>query len=149
MIPLALEPFAPELSGMHCPLLITRRNDLWYFDFAPLGVVDEPFVEGIEKILDHIAAADCPGHDGELVLDWTPTGNLRHRLEWICRLDREDGEWNRYELYSIGHPPLRGNLCPVLRMFFPDEAPQVLNFQLYPATPAIRERVAAASAASV
>jgi hypothetical protein len=131
-------------------LPLYRDSGLWCFDHPALQIEKEPFVEGIDTIIDTIADIDCPSHGDRLVLDWSVERPKRHSLVWICRLDRPDGVWNRYELYSVGRPALRGNLCPVLGKFFGATPPPVINFVIYDpeqATEPLWDRAVAATLA--
>lgn len=90
-----------------------RDNGNWYLDDPSVGLVREPFVEGVPEMIDQLIAA-LPGSPDRFRLIFSSKAfpGAQHCL----RLDEEafDGGW--YTLEPLG---LRGWLCPALLKYYP------------------------------
>jgi len=99
--------------------------DMWVFDDAKVGLVQEPFVGGADVIIDRVVESIPNAADGFLMLfSTTPFPGHQFRLSWR----RADGSGNYY--YSHAHD-LEGWLCPALLKYF-DRPPEELYFQVKP-----------------
>ena len=96
-----------------------RHEGTWVFDDEATGLVKEPFVAGIDEMID-LVTADIPNAEKgfRVLFSATPFPNYQHTLNWL----REDtgGNW-----YQWGVTPLQGWLCPALFKYF-DEAPKTI-----------------------
>jgi hypothetical protein len=99
-----------------------RHLGTWVFDDADVGLVKEPFVAGIDTLLDRKAAEIGAGDRLTLVFStrYFPGANVH--LEWT----REEAEGNWYHDVESGE---EGWLCPALYRYF-DEAPDELWIQV-------------------
>jgi hypothetical protein len=87
------------------------------FDDPEAGLVQEPFVQGVPEMIDHLVAEIPNARQGfRLLFSATPFPGYQRTLTWI----REEygGQW-----YSADQPPLEGWLCPALFRYF-DQAPE-------------------------
>lgn len=109
-------------------LQLYRHEGLWCFDFPDKGIAREPFVEGMDDLIDAVLAEKPAPIENPVLafsLKWTPACRLR--LEWEELETRADGEWNRYRCPELN---VSGWLCPCLLQFF-DVAPSTIYFDLY------------------
>ena len=89
----------------------------WVFDDEAVGLVQEPFVEGVPDMIDDLVADIPDAHHGfRLLFSAAPFPGFQRKLTWV----REEmgGNW-----YKADEPPMEGWLCPALFRYF-DEAPQ-------------------------
>lgn len=96
-----------------------KHEGLWVFDDEAVGLVREPFVLGIDTMLDRLTA-DIPGSENGFTLIYSPAPfpGFQAHLEW--RREEYGGNW-----YHCPELDLNGWLCPALFQYF-DEAPQQL-----------------------
>ena len=91
----------------------------WVFDDERVGLVQEPFVEGMPEIID-IFVQDIPNatQGFKLLFSATPFPNYQAELVWL----RSDcgGNWYRWETHN-----LEGWLCPALFKYFSDAPQQI------------------------
>ena len=94
------------------------------FDDSRVGLTQEPFVAGADKMIDLIVA-DLPNAAAgfTLIFSATPFPDHQYRLDWR-RADSGDGNW--YFSEQLG---MEGWLCPALLRYF-SEAPQQLYIQI-------------------
>jgi len=110
-------------------LSLYRHEGLWCFDYPELGIVLEPFVEGMTELIDAVLAEKPETLEHPvLVFSEVFTPATRLRLEWMESRESADGPWNRYHCPDLD---LSGWLCPCLLKFFPAGAPAVLHFDIY------------------
>ncbi|HYF34168.1 MAG TPA: DUF6717 family protein, partial [Prosthecobacter sp.] len=102
-----------------------RYAGQWVFDDPAVGLVREPFVAGIDTMID-VLVKDIPGADAgfRLLFSPTPFPGYRIRLEW--RREEYGGNW--YYSPQLG---IEGWLCPALFKYF-DTAPKELYGQVAP-----------------
>jgi hypothetical protein len=99
--------------------------DMWVFDDARLGLVQEPFVEGADVIIDRVVEGVPNAGSGFLLLfSATPFPGHQFMLSWR----RADAGGNYY--YSQAHGT-EGWLCPALLKYF-ELAPKEIYFQAKP-----------------
>jgi len=96
-----------------------KWEGMWVFDDPQAGLVQEPFVEGADKIIEAMVA-DIPEASGgfTLVFSAAPFPGHQARFEW--RREELGGNWDRcVELDQEGW------LCPALFKYF-ESAPETL-----------------------
>ena len=101
---------------------------MWVFDDAKVGLVQEPFVDGADVIIDRAVEGITDAEAGFLMLfSAMPFPGHQFRLLWR----RADVGGNYY--YSQTHD-IEGWLCPALLKYF-DQAPKEIYFQVKPKPP--------------
>jgi hypothetical protein len=99
----------------------------WVFDDAAAGLVREPFVAGIDTMIDHLVASIPNAASGfRLLFSAMPFPGFMVKLEW--RRQESGGNWYHCPQYGI-----EGWLCPALFKYF-DEAPRELYARAEPKT---------------
>jgi len=108
-----------------CPY---RFAGQWVFDDPAVNLAREPFVAGIDKILDRLVA-DIPsaGNGFRLIFSSGSFPGSSLRLDWLRK--EGGGNWYRCDEYQ-----LEGWLCPALYKYF-EQAPQTLFAQALPIEP--------------
>ena len=89
----------------------------WVFDDPATGLEQEPFVEGVPEMIDHLVADipdACKGF--RLLFSASPFPGYQRKL---TRLRHEFNGW----WYASDEPQMEGWLCPALFRYF-DEAPE-------------------------
>jgi hypothetical protein len=99
--------------------------DMWVFDDARFGLIQEPFVSGTDILIDH-AVATIPGAENGFIMLFAATAfpGYQIRLEW--RRSDMGGNW-----YYEPALELESWLCPALYKYF-DQAPRELFVQVRP-----------------
>lgn len=92
----------------------------WVFDDPAVGLVKEPFVLGIDKMLD-LATAEIPNAQAGFRLLFSPNAFPGYALKLEWRREESGGNWYWCESLKI-----EGWLCPALFKYFPDKAPLTL-----------------------
>lgn len=109
-----------------------KHHGMWVFDDPRVGLVQEPFVAGADRMIDRVVA-DIPDADQgfTLIFSASPFPGHQIRLDW----DRGDSDGNWYRAEALG---MEGWLCPALFKYFA-EAPSSIYVQVKPlAKPARR-----------
>jgi hypothetical protein len=84
----------------------------WVFDDETTGLVREPFVAGIDTIIDLATADITNAHAGfKLLFSPAPFPGFTLKLEW--RREEHGGNWYWSDEYQI-----EGWLCPALFKYF-------------------------------
>jgi hypothetical protein len=105
-----------------CPY---RYEGMWVFDDPAVGLQREPFVSGIDKMIDRLVAKIPSAPDGfRLIFSSGPFPGYEVRLEW--RRSEYGGNW-----YYAPQYEMEGWLCPALFKYFP-EAPRELYARAEP-----------------
>jgi len=93
-----------------------RYEGMWVFDDPDTGLRKEPFVAGIDTMIDRLVA-DIPNaaNGFKLIFSPTPFPGFAVKLEW--RREEYGGNW-----YYCPQLNLEGWLCPALFKYF-DKAP--------------------------
>src|SRR5687768_15920690 len=96
-----------------------RYNGIWVFDDPAVGLVREPFVSGIDLMIDRLVA-DIPNtaEGFRLIFSPTPFPGYTVKLEW--RRAEYGGNWYYSPQYQM-----EGWLCPALFKYL-KEAPREL-----------------------
>ncbi len=88
----------------------------WVFDDDRVGLTREPFVLGIDEMIERLVAAIPQPEDGfRLIFSPTPFPGYGAKLEW--RREESGGNWYFSSTFGI-----EGWLCPALFKYF-DAAP--------------------------
>jgi len=110
--------------GVICPY---QYEGLWVFDDLAVGLVREPFVSGVDTMIDRLVAAIPDASTGfRLLFSATPFPGFTVRLEW--RREEFGGNW-----YFCPQLNLEGWLCPALFRYF-ETAPPALYIRVDPKT---------------
>jgi hypothetical protein len=106
-----------------------RYQGMWVFDDPKVGLDREPFVAGIDLMIDRLVENIADADKGfRLIFSPTPFPGSQARLEW--RREEHGGNWYWCEQFA-----LEGWLCPALFKYFP-AAPRELFARAEPAKPA-------------
>ena len=102
-----------------------KYEGMWVFDDERAGLVREPFVAGIDTMID-LMVKEIPDADRgfRLVFSASPFPGHNIRLEW--RRSEDGGNW--YFAPKLG---IEGWLCPALFKYF-DAAPKELYGKVEP-----------------
>jgi hypothetical protein len=93
-----------------------RYNGMWVFDDPAVGLAREPFVSGIDLMIDRLVAEIPHAAEGfRLIFSPTPFPGYTVKLEW--RRTEYGGNWYYSPQYQM-----EGWLCPALFKYF-KEAP--------------------------
>ena len=97
-------------------LMPYRHQGSWVFDDPDVGLNKEPFVCGIDDMIDRLVAGVPTAEQGfRLVFSPRPFPGYAAKLEW--RREEHGGNWYFSPTYGI-----EGWLCPALFKYF-DRAP--------------------------
>jgi hypothetical protein len=96
-----------------------KYEGLWVFDDPRVGLIQEPFVGGADRIIDQMVAG-LPDADSGFVLMFSAMEfpGYQFKLEWR----RPDRSGNVYYEPSLN---LEGWLCPALLRYFKEPPPEV------------------------
>lgn len=96
-----------------------KHEGLWVFDDPQVELRQEPFIAGIDKMIDRLVEEIPGAEDGfRLLFSPTPFPGSAAKLEW--RREETGGNWYWSPQFEI-----EGWLCPALFKYF-DEAPPEL-----------------------
>jgi hypothetical protein len=96
-----------------------KYEGMWVFDDAAVGLSREPFVSGIDKMIDRLVAQIPNAENGfRLLFSATPFPGYTVKLVW--RREEYGGNW-----YYSPQLDIEGWLCPALFRYF-DKAPPEL-----------------------
>jgi hypothetical protein len=91
----------------------------WVFDDPAAGLHQEPFVNGVPEMIDHLTR-DIPDARGGFRLLFSASPFPGHQKQLTWRREEMGGNW-----YASDEPPMEGWLCPALFRYF-DRAPAEL-----------------------
>jgi hypothetical protein len=99
-----------------------KYEEMWVFDDERVGLIQEPFVAGADRIIEQMVA-DIPNPENGFVLMFagTPFPGYQATLEW--RREEYAGNW--YHSSQLG---MEGWLCPAMFKYF-EKAPKNLYVQ--------------------
>lgn len=89
-----------------------KWNGQWVFDDESVGLVREPFVSGIDVMIDR-ATAEIPNAAKGFKLIFSPTPFPRYTLQLDWRRAEFGGNWYWCEQFQV-----EGWLCPALFKYF-------------------------------
>lgn len=96
-----------------------KYEGMWVFDDPAVGLVREPFVLGIDEMINRVVANIPNAEKGfRLIFSPTPFPGYAVKLEW--RREEYGGNW-----YFCPQFGIEGWLCPALFKYF-DKAPAEL-----------------------
>lgn len=95
---------------------------LWVFDDKKVGLIQEPFISGADKIIDLIVK-EIPNADDGFILIFSDSPFPGHQIELQWRRKEDGGNWYYTELLGK-----EGLLCPALFRYF-YKAPETLYAQ--------------------
>lgn len=96
-----------------------KFSGMWVFDDLTVGLTREPFVCGIDTMIERLVASIPGAANGfRLVFSARPFPGYRVKLEW--RREEYGGNW-----YYCPEFSMEGWLCPALFRYF-DQAPAEL-----------------------
>ena len=102
-----------------------RFEGMWVFDDPAVGLSREPFVAGIDTMIDRLVASIPNTEKGfRLIFSPTPFPGYTAKLEW--RREEHGGNWYFSPQFGI-----EGWLCPALFKYF-DKAPLELYARAEP-----------------
>lgn len=115
-----------------CPY---RCSGTWVFDDEAAGLQREPFVAGIDTMIDRLTA-DIPDAERGFRMVFSAAAFPGHtvRLEW--RREESGGNW--YQCPQLG---IEGWLCPALFKYFETAPPEIyakIDPMLHPESPSGR-----------
>lgn len=96
-----------------------RYEGMWVFDDPSVGLRREPFIAGIDTMIDRLVA-DIPNADQGFRLIFSPTPFPSWTLRVEHRREESGGNW-----YFCPKYDMEGWLCPALFKYF-DAAPKEL-----------------------
>ena len=94
-----------------------KHQGMWVFDDPAVGLSREPFIAGIDTMIDKITA-DLPNAERgfRALFSASPFPGHQTKLEW--RREESGGNWYYSDKYKM-----EGWLCPALFKYFP-QAPR-------------------------
>jgi hypothetical protein len=96
-----------------------KYEGMWVFDDPAVGLTREPFVSGIDTMIDKLVASIPDATSGfRLLFSATPFPGFAVKLVW--RRQEYGGNWYHCPQYGV-----EGWLCPALFKYF-DQAPMEL-----------------------
>jgi len=108
--------FAMNAIGLIVPY---KYEGMWVFDDPAVGLVREPFVSGIDVMIDKLVASIPEAEKGfRLLFSGSPFPGYTVKLEW--RREEYGGNW-----YYSPQFEMEGWLCPALFKYF-ESAPREL-----------------------
>ncbi len=89
-----------------------KWNGMWVFDDPAVGLDKEPFIAGIDTMIDKMTASIPNAERGfRAVFSASPFPGYTEKLEW--RREESGGNW-----YYSDHYKMEGWLCPALFKYF-------------------------------
>jgi hypothetical protein len=94
-----------------------REQYTWVFDDERVGLVREPFVQGVPEMIN-VLVADIPNaaQGFRLLFSANPFPGYQAEMLWLK--EEYGGNWYRWESKN-----LEGWLCPALLKYFPEAPP--------------------------
>ena len=106
-------------------LTVYKHNEQWVFDDMATELIKEPFVAGIDTMIDRLTVLIDDANDGfTLKFSTHPFPDYRCHLEYLS--PEGNGAW-----YYCPDFDMKGWLCPALSMYF-DEPPTKIYVQAVP-----------------
>jgi len=129
--PQQVELSAPrvDLKRMNSLMVIApyKHNGMWVFDDPAVGLNKEPFIAGIDTMIDKMTATIPHAQNGfRAIFSASPFPGCTEKLEW--RREESGGNW-----YYSDHYQMEGWLCPALFKYFPS-APREIYVRAEPKT---------------
>ncbi|HVF72361.1 MAG TPA: DUF6717 family protein [Chthoniobacterales bacterium] len=118
---------APSVSGMNALFVIApyKYEGMWVFDDPKVGLSREPFIAGIDTMIDRMVAGIPDAHKGfRAIFSAGPFPGSTEKLEW--RREESGGNWYYHDRFKM-----EGWLCPALFKYFP-KAPREIYVKVEP-----------------
>jgi hypothetical protein len=98
-----------------------KHEGLWVFDDPEVGLRREPFISGIDRMIDRLMTG-IPGAERGFRLLYSPTPfpGYTVKLEW--RRAEYGGNWYWCQQFEI-----EGWLCPALLKYFTEAPPEIYS----------------------
>jgi len=116
-----------DFDSMNALLVIFpyKCQGTWVFDDPTVGLFREPFIAGIDTMIDK-AAADVPNAEKgfRAIFSAAPFPGANLKLEW--RREESGGNWYHNDRFKM-----EGWLCPALLKYFPT-APREIYVKIEP-----------------
>ncbi len=97
-----------------------KFSGMWVFDDPAVGLHREPFVAGIDTLIDRLVASIPNAQAGFcLIFSPQPFPGCNVKLEW-----RREGEGHRGNWYYYPQFDIEGWLCPTLFRYFEQAPPE-------------------------
>jgi hypothetical protein len=123
----ALVHAAEQGKNMNSLMVIApyKWNGMWVFDDPAVGLNKEPFIAGIDTMIDKMTATMPNAQHGfRAVFSDAPFPGYAEKLEW--RREESGGNW-----YYSDHYKMEGWLCPALFKYFA-KAPKTIYIKPEP-----------------
>jgi hypothetical protein len=117
----------PDQTRMNSLMVIApyKHNGMWVFDDAAVGLNKEPFIAGIDTMIDKMTASIPNAQSGfRAVFSASAFPGYTEKLDW--RREESGGNW-----YYSNHYKMEGWLCPALFKYFP-QAPKEIYVRAEP-----------------
>ena len=102
-----------------------KYEGMWVFDDPQVGLVREPFIAGIDTMIDRLVAKIPDAERGfRAIFSAAPFPGHTERLDW--RREESDGNWYYNDRFKM-----EGWLCPALFKYFA-VAPKTIYVQVEP-----------------
>ena len=95
-----------------------REQYTWVFDDERVGLVREPFVQGVPEMIN-VLVADIPNADRGFRLWFSANPFPGYQAEMLWLKEEYGGNWYRWEAKN-----LEGCLCTALLKYFPESPPK-------------------------
>lgn len=99
-----------------------KYNGLWVFDDDAVGLRQEPFIAGVDTVIDHLTR-DIPNAENGFTILFSNGAFPGYQVEFQRRRADMAGHW-----YYSPDLELEGWLCPALFKYF-DTAPETIYAQ--------------------
>ncbi|MFL6589681.1 MAG: DUF6717 family protein [Chthoniobacterales bacterium] len=120
---------APSVSQMNSLFVIApyKHDGMWVFDDPAVGLSREPFIAGIDTMIDKMVAGIPNAQKGfRAVFSATAFPGFNQKLEW--RREESGGNWYYNDRFKM-----EGWLCPALFKYFA-KAPREIYVKVEPKT---------------
>ena len=104
-----------KMAGANSLMVIApyKHHGMWVFDDPAVGLDKEPFIAGIDTMIDKMTASIPQAEQGfRALFSAAPFPGYSEKLEW--RRQESGGNW-----YYSDHYKMEGWLCPALFKYFP------------------------------
>ena|SRR5579864_1479176 len=102
-----------------------KYEGMWVFDDLAVGLTKEPFIAGIDTMIDKVTASIPNAERGSrAIFSATPFPGAQFKLEW--RREESSGNW-----YYSDEFKTEGWLCPALFKYF-EQAPREIYVRAEP-----------------
>jgi len=109
-------------------LVISRLSNHWVFDDDKFNLTDEPFVSGINEIIDRVI--ELENIQGNLEYKITFSDDIfKIKRFYEAKKIREDsgGAWYGVQFDDL---LMAGWLCPCIHLYFPEKLPDSIYFKV-------------------